>query len=45
MGLKMTLARLAKAIPVIVAYAPLVIDAGRQVKKAVKKPAPETPQA
>jgi hypothetical protein len=47
MGLKKTLGKLAKAAPVILAYAPAVIDAARQVKKAVKKPrpAPETPPA
>jgi hypothetical protein len=45
MGLKKTLRSLAKAVPVIVAYTPLVVDGVRQVKKAVKKPAPETPPA
>ena len=45
MGLKKTLKGLAKALPVIIAYAPAVIDAVRQVRKAVKaaKPAPEAP--
>ena len=47
MGLEKTLKRLARAIPVIIAYVPLVVDGVRQVKKAVRKPrpAPETPQA
>ena len=43
MGLKKTLSRLAKAIPVIIAYAPLVVDGVRQLKKAVKKPKPKAP--
>ena len=45
MGLKKTLKGLAKALPVILAYAPAVVDAARQVSKAVKKPkpAPEAP--
>jgi hypothetical protein len=45
MGLQKKLGRLAKAIPVIVAYVPLVVDAVRQVRKAVKKPAQEAPPA
>jgi hypothetical protein len=43
MGLQKTLKRLAQAIPVIVAYVPLAVEGVRQVKKAVQKPAPETP--
>ena len=42
MGLKKTLKRAGKAIPVIVAYAPAVADLVRQVKRALKKP--EAPQ-
>jgi hypothetical protein len=38
MGLKSTLRRLAKALPIIVAAAPAVLDAAREVKKALKKP-------
>ena len=47
MGLKSTLGKVMKAIPVIVAYAPVIADGVRQLKKAVKPPKPtaETPPA
>ena len=37
MGLRSTLKRLAKAIPVIAANAPALKDAARQVKRAVRR--------
>ena len=45
MGLKKTLKKLGKAIPVIVANAPAIADAVRQVREALKKPAPARPDA
>ena len=38
MGLKKTLKRIGKAIPVIIANAPALADAVRQVKEALQKP-------
>jgi hypothetical protein len=38
MGLKKTLKRISKAIPVIIANAPALADAVRQVKEALQKP-------
>ena len=47
MKLKRILRKVVRAIPVIVAYAPVIADGVRQVKKAVKTPdpAPDTPPA
>ena len=47
MKLKSLLRKLVKAIPVIIAYAPVIADGVRQVRKAVKNPdpAPDTPPA
>jgi len=38
MSLKSTLKRLAKAIPIILANAPAIVAAVKEVKDAVKKP-------
>jgi hypothetical protein len=40
MPIKSLLKRLAKAVPVILAHAPAVIAAAKDVKKAVKRPKP-----
>ena len=47
MKLKSILRKLIKAIPVIIAYAPVIADGVRQVKKVVKSsdPAPDAPPA
>jgi hypothetical protein len=45
MGLKKTVKRIGKALPVIIAYAPVVADAVRQVKEALKTPKPAQPAA
>jgi hypothetical protein len=41
MSLKSILKRVVKAAPVIIANAPAVIAAAKQVKKALKKPSPK----
>ena len=38
MRLKSILRKLVKAMPVIIAYAPVIADGVRQVRKAVKNP-------
>ena len=40
MGLKSTLRKVVRAIPVIIAYAPVIADGVRQVKKAINTPDP-----
>ena len=44
MSLKKLLKALRRALPVIVANAPAVIDAARQVKRALKRPPPQAPE-
>jgi len=41
MKLKSALKRIAKAAPVIIANAPAVIAAAKEVKEALRKPAPK----
>ena len=47
MKLKSVLRKVVRAIPVIVAYAPVIADGVRQVRKAVNTPdpAPDAPPA
>ncbi len=44
MGLKSTLKRLAKAAPVVIAAAPVAIDAVRAVRNAAKKKRKDRPR-
>ncbi len=41
MGLASTLKRLGKALPVILANAPAIVDTVREVRRAVRKPKEE----